>query len=138
MAGYKGPIEFPILGANVSIAVRRFAEKNDCQSEAWCHDEPVWLVRKEAEPGFYQQVQVAAFLTEEGENLYFTPLAYVASKDWSSIKITPCAPDSGKAFKLSLEELYPMKPEDRIKAVFGQIDLAWTVAKSLDWRDATA
>lgn len=135
MPGYKGPIEFPVIGVYISASVKQFATKNDCESEAYYHDEPVWFVLRQASPGFFQQVQIAAFLTEEGEHLYFTPFAYVASKD--GVKITPCYPD--KSFKVSLAELYVKSdPEDVKKTLLGQIQLAWDAARQFNWKEANA
>lgn len=136
MTGYKGPIEFPILGQSISTAVKLFAEKFGCEYENWYHDEPVWFVRRRLDNSFHQQVQIAAFLTDEGEYLYFTPLAYLGSPQGGGIKITPC--DTVKIFRLSLEELYPMSPKQRVDSICGQINLAWESAKSFNPKQAVA
>ena len=136
MGGYKGPIDIPVVGAHISTAIRRFASnKQRCQVEVWYHDEPVWFVREECEKGFYRQVQIAAFLTEQGEHLFFTPFAYAV--DGVGLKISPCDPT--QSLKVPLFELYRMvNAEDIVQRIEQNLVLAWNQAESFQGKDATA
>jgi hypothetical protein len=136
MGGYKGPLDIPVVGAHISAAVRRFASnKQRCEFELWYHDEPVWFVRDAGERGFYRQVQIAAFLTEQGEHLFFTPFAYAA--DGAGLKITPCDPT--QSLSVPLFELYRMdSAEDIVQKVEQNLVLAWKQAESFQKKDATA
>ena len=136
MGGYGGPIDISVVGAHISTAIRRFASnKQRCEVEVWYHDEPVWFVREECEKVFYRQVQIAAFLIEQGVHLFFTPFAYVV--DMVELKISPCDPT--QSLSLPLFELYRMdSAEDIVQKIEQNLVLARSQAESFQRKDATA
>jgi hypothetical protein len=71
-----GPLQIPQqMGNGISQAVEDFARQKQLDKELWYHNESVWLIRSKNNM-LYREVQIAAFLSDRDERLFFIPQAY--------------------------------------------------------------
>ena len=137
MNGYEGPLDLPLIGDFVAQAVQQFAEFRSLKCDLWYHDEPLWIVWQESQPDFFREVQVAAFHTEQGEQLLFIPQAYKYIED----KTVTTSPEdqSIEIIQTPLLTLYRFREDTdideerhRIKNIIDQnLGNAWEIALEL-------
>ena len=143
MSGYDTPLHIPLISDLVSKAVVDFAKAKNIDYDLWYHDEPLWQVWRKSSDNFYQQVQIAAFLVPEGEQLFFIPQAY--RFDATRREATP-QPDKGNIQTIPFRELYifaPAIPNERprldekeiITEITKNLGIAWGVAESFKTSD---
>jgi hypothetical protein len=119
----------------VSHAIRNFANERGFDFASWYHDEPIWFVRKDDGCGFFQQVQVAAFVTSEGPlSLFFVPLAYVIERK-HKLRITPpdvtlnapglVSPQGAKGDKIPIAELMKLSPDEARERIHAALSFTW-------------
>jgi len=131
MAGYQGPSDIPLIGESESNAVRSFANERGFEFAAWYHDEPIWFVRKGDGSGFFQQVQLAAFVTPEGPlSLFFVPFAYVVENN-HGVRLTPPNITPGlqmRGDRISVAELMKLSPDDAVHRIQDKLSVTWQQA----------
>ncbi len=136
MVGYQGPVDIPLLADSISSAVRSFATERGFEFAMWYHDEPIWFVRKGDGSGFFQQVQVAAFITSEGPlSLFFVPFAYVVDNQ-HNVRITPPKVGSipsafppishtARGDKISVAELMKLSADQATQRILDTLSATW-------------
>ena len=133
MSSYN-PIEVPLISGLIAQAVKKFAQDRGHGYDLWYHDKPIWrIVSFDLINNIFRDVQVSAFLTEDGEELSFVPHAYSVGY---SAKVT--APNATQVQKILLRDLFLMTSTPPIKldqiaiiaAIKQLLSSAWTIAQT--------
>jgi hypothetical protein len=120
------------VGDCISRAVEDFARDKKLDSELWYHDEPIWLVRsKRSDP--YREVQIAAFLWERDECLFFIPHAYRFKN--GLVRAAKQKVVEGLRSRIPLKQLEGRDEEKIKKEVENMLPDAWSKAESIDESD---
>ncbi|MBI3328390.1 MAG: hypothetical protein HYZ81_17020 [Nitrospinae bacterium] len=138
MSGYKGPLDIPLLGYLIAQVVEAFAkdQRPPLAYDLWYHGEPVWLIFREIkEDNFFQQVQVAAFLTQQGEQLLFMPQAY--RFEGEQLKTTPAPLIAPKILQHPLKEFSALSEDAIRKKAYSLLADAWKSAEAFREADLT-
>jgi hypothetical protein len=138
MSSYN-PIEVPLISGLIAQAVKKFAQDRAHDYDLCYHDKPIWrVVSFDLTNNIFREVQVSAFLTEDGEELSFVPRAYSVGY---SAKVT--APNGTQVQKILLRDLFlttstpPFKLDEIaiIAAMEKLLLLAWATANTFTRAD---
>lgn len=116
------------IGDGISRAVESFAANNQLDRDLWYHDESIWRVRSKSK-GIYHEVQIAAFLSDKDERLFFIPQA-CRMKD-KSVEATKQTVVKGLIESLPLKDLEESDENMIATSVGSVLSHVWSKAEKL-------